>query len=125
MKFAILALVATASAIKIQGGPAAGPPPPPGPPPAGGPPGGPAGGPPPCPIPGEASDAIFESIDTNGDGQVSEAELVAGIKAAVAHGDLDAAQVASIKKYAPAAAGTDHTLSEPEFNALANQVMCS
>ena len=97
MKFT-LALIATASAVKIE---AAGV----------------------C-VSMAQSDHVFEMVDVNDDGQISEKELRSAVTQYLDAHDIHPTK-AQIKAFATAAgneAGKDQTLSKPEFNALANDV---
>ena len=95
MKFAAIALVSTASAISVRGG---------------------------CVDAKEAS-AIFNAIDTNGNGQVGKKELVAALNAFAKSRDYKPTKAdwAWVAKTAYADAGADKTLSEAEFAKWVNQ----
>ena len=100
MKFALIALVATASAIQVreEGGK--------------------------C-VTNKESNQVFDAIDTNHNGQVSAKELRTAIEQQIKEGNMKAptkAEVAAFKKAAYADAGADKTLNQKEFNKLANQV---
>merc|ERR1712054_24570 len=96
MKFVAIALVASASAIQIEGGA--------------------------CVDKKEAA-AIFNAVDTNGNGQVGRKELVSALKAFAKSRDYKPTKKdwAWVKKTAYADAGADKTLSEPEFEKWVNQ----
>jgi len=99
MKFALIALVASAAAIRITAEEA------------------------PC-VSMKQSDAVFKQVDTNGDGQISKRELTRAVKAYLKQNDIHPTK-AQVKAFAGAAkkeAGADHTLSPVEFNDLANEV---
>ena len=98
MKFALVALVASAAAIQIKGADK-------------------------C-VSDEDSNHVFELIDKNGDGQVSEPELRSAISQWLQehHIHPTAAQVARFSNAAGNAAGADQRLNPAEFNRLANQV---
>merc|ERR1719222_1119722 len=96
MKFAAIALVASASAIQIRGGA--------------------------CVDPKEAQ-AIFNAVDSNGNGEVGKTELVAALKAFAKSRSYKptAADWAWVSKTAYADAGADKTLNEAEFEKWVNQ----
>ena len=92
MKFALIALVATASAIKIQGA---------------------------CPkVTMEDSDSVFRKVDTNHNGSLSMSEVEAALKKYHAPKDMIPVAMNAAKKDA----GADKVLDKKEFNKLANQV---
>merc|ERR1719446_396955 len=98
MKFATLALLATASAIRIEGAKE-------------------------C-VSRKDSDWVFEKIDTNGNGQVDEKELRKAVKDYLEDHKIHVTKE-EVRKFGEAAArdaGKDHTLSKGEFHHLANQV---
>ena len=99
MKFTLLALVATAAAIRITATEA------------------------PC-VSMAQSDEVFHEVDTSGNGQISEKELTVAIKAYLKAHDLhpSKAQVKAFRGAAIEEAGADRQLSPVEFNALANEV---
>ena len=70
------------------------------------------------------SDHVFDMVDVNDDGQISEKELRSAVTQYLDAHDIHPTK-AQIKAFATAAgneAGKDQTLSKPEFNALANDV---
>merc|ERR1712100_136479 len=91
MKFATIALVASASAIQIEGKACVG---------------------------WKESKAIFNAIDTNDNGQVGEKELVRALKAFAKSRDYKPTKAdwEWVGKTASKDAGTDHTLSPKEFH---------
>ena len=92
MKFALIALVATASAIKIQGA---------------------------CPkVTMAESDGIFGEVDTNHNGSLSMSEVAAALKKFGA----PAAAIPDVLNAAKKDAGADAVLDKKEFNKLVNQV---
>ena len=95
MKFAAIALVATASAIKVEGA---------------------------C-VDAKEAKAIFNAIDTNGNGQVNRKELVAALKAFAKSRDYTPTKAdwAWVAKSAYADAGTDKQLNAGEFAKWVNQ----
>ena len=99
MKFALIALVASATAIKLSAEAAK------------------------C-VSNAQSNAVFKEIDTNGNGQVSKKELTIAVTAYLKQNDIHptAEQVKQFTGAAIADAGADHTLNPAEFNELANQV---
>ena len=98
MKFALIALVAAVSAIRVSA-------------------------PQQC-VSMEDSDKVFDEIDTNGNGSVSASELRTAVTAYLDQNNLhpSSKQVAEFKAAAEKDAGADKVLSKPEFNELANQV---
>ena len=99
MKFALIALVASAAAIRITAEEA------------------------PC-VCMKQSDAVFKQVDTNGDGQISKKELTIAVTNYLKAHNIHptAGQVAKFRGAAIKDAGADHTLNPKEFNTLANQV---
>ena len=95
MKFAIIALVATASAVQVEGT---------------------------C-VDWKESKALFHAIDSNDNGQVGKHELVHALKAfARSRGYTPSKKDwAWVKKTATKDAGKDHTLSQKEFHKWINQ----
>ena len=95
MKFAAIALVASASAISVRGN---------------------------CVDPKEAK-AIFAAIDTNDNGQVGKKELVSALKAFAKSRDYKPTKAdwAWVAKTAYADAGADKQLNEKEFAKWVNQ----
>jgi len=92
MKFALIALVATASAIKIQKT---------------------------CPhVPMAESDGLFGEVDTNHNGSLSMSEVEAALKKFGAPKDAIPVVMNKAKKDA----GADAVLDKKEFNKLVNQV---
>ena len=106
MKFALIALVASATAIKLRAEPA------------------------PC-VSMKQSDEVFKMVDTNGDGQIERKELRSAIvgylkshpRAAAEAEKLTKDDVKHLKEMVYDAAGDDHKLNPVEFNGLAND-MC-
>ena len=99
MKFTLLALVATAAAVRITAEEK------------------------PC-VTRAQSDEVFHEVDTSGDGQISEKELRTAVTAYLKAHDIHPTK-AQVKAFAGAAekdAGADQKLSPAEFNRLANQV---
>jgi len=99
MKFALVALVASAAAIQIRAEEA------------------------PC-VSMKQSNAVFKQVDTNGNGQISKKELTVAVKAYLKENDIHPTK-AQVKAFAGAArkeAGADHQLNPAEFNDLANEV---
>ena len=99
MKFALIALVASAAAIRITAEEA------------------------PC-VSMKQSDAVFKEVDTNGDGQISKKELTIAVTNYLKAHNIHptAGQVAKFRGADMKDAGADHTLNPKEFNTLANQV---
>jgi len=96
MKFSLIALVATATAIKITKGDDA-----------------------PCPtISQKQSNRWFEEADTSKDGKLSMKEVEAILKSFHA----DASTIKAVLKMAKKDAGKDGVLDKKEFNKLANAV---
>ena len=95
MKFAAIALVATASAIKVEGA---------------------------C-VDAKEAGAIFNAIDTNDNGQVNRKELVAALKAFAKSRDYKPTKEdwAWVAKTAYADAGADKQLNQKEFTKWVNQ----
>ena len=106
MKFALIALVASATAIKLRATAA------------------------PC-VSMDQSNDVFHKIDTNGNGEISRKELRSAIvyylkshpRAEAEAEKLTASDVAHLKTMVYDAAGDDHQLNPVEFNGLAND-MC-
>merc|ERR1719263_1736004 len=96
MKFAAIALVASASAIQIRGGP--------------------------C-VDAKEGAAIFNAVDTSGNGQVDKKELVAALNAFAKSRNYKPTKAdwAWVAKTAYADAGADKTLSQAEFQKWVNQ----
>ena len=98
MKFALIALVASASAIQIRGAP--------------------------C-VSMDQSNEVFAEIDTNHNGQIGRAEGEAAVRWFLkSHPNFQpsAAQVHGAEDAVVAAAGADHQLNPVEFNHLANEL---
>ena len=105
MKFALIALVASATAIKLRAADV-------------------------C-VSQAQSDEVFHQVDTNGNGEISRQELRGAIgyylrthpRAAAQADHLTADDVAALKAIVYDVAGADHQLNPAEFNTLAND-MC-
>merc|ERR1719263_2504377 len=103
MKFAVLALLATVSAVRISAE---------------------AEGPKRC-VSLKDSDPVFDKIDTNGNGEVDAKELETAVKAFLeAHKKIHVTkkEIHEFAEVTKKDAGKDHTLNKKEFNKLANQV---
>ena len=104
MKFALIALVASATAIKISADQ--------------------------C-VTMKQSDGVFKMVDTNHDGQINRKELRTAVghyleshpRAAAEANKLTKDDVKHLKEMVYDAAGDDHKLNPAEFNSLAND-MC-
>jgi len=94
MKFAIIALVATASAVQVEGT---------------------------C-VDWKESKALFHAIDSNDNGQVGRKELKHALKAYAKSRDYTPTKKdwEWVERTAKKAAGKDHTLSEKEFHRWVN-----